>query len=388
MLIVLCCAKFSGIHPSRLRRMAHVSTLSYLRLASFLAATLLIDLINSYLPVLMIGHCIDDPNLLASATMGNLIFNIFFLSTSYGLASGLDTLLSQQHGQDEALNTTLDTTRSKAHIFWTVISLVVVGIPTALICFFAGSVLKMLGQPSMLVGNAGKFARVLILACGLPLIVRTVQGKILATTGTPCLPLIGTLVGTVSQILMLWVVFGTDCNANANATGSGTPNDLPFFFNWLGWTDKELFLGAALGKAAYAFCSSLSVGIILVATSNPLCPMGCCVRCGPHYGKDNDYRDETINRETALLSPIVLETNILNTQNNDAPPPSPPPPPPPPPMAGFFLVLSLAVPSMLAMIGEWWSAEIRTLVAGWLPHAPNNEAASKIPPSSVALLYM
>ena len=34
---------------------------------------------------------------------------------------------------------------------------------------------------------------------------------------------------------------------------------------------------------------------------------------------------------------------------------------------GLCLVASLAIPSMLSMIAEWWAAEFRQLLAGWLP---------------------
>ena len=336
----------------------------YLRLAGFLAATLLLDLINSYAPVFIVGHCFVDPNILASVTMGNLVFNVLFLSTTYGICSGLDTLLSQEHGKD---NSSHD---GRAHVQWTTVTLCIVGLPLYLTCLYATSVLGAFGQPPSLIANAGKFTRVLALACGAPLVIRTVQGKVLATTGVPWLPFVGTAIGTACQAFMLWFIFGSRCGGNDHLTAV---RELPFFFKWFQWGEQDLFLGAAIGQATYAWSSIVFVGVYLIVTRNRTCPCGCCVRC-------TSKSRQTGNEQHALSSLLLPEheesggekciesaesvESVENVENvNNGPAPTAPTTP----TAGFAMVLKLAIPSMLAMVGEWWSAEMRTIVAGWLP---------------------
>ena len=42
-------------------------------------------------------------------------------------------------------------------------------------------------------------------------------------------------------------------------------------------------------------------------------------------------------------------------------------------------VASLAVPTMLSMIAEWWAAEFRALIAGWLPGPNVSPSAAALP---------
>eukprot|EP01051_Picozoa_sp_SAG22_P014473 SAG22_NODE_1761_length_3632_cov_33.614492_4_plen_83_part_00 len=54
--------------------------------------------------------------------------------------------------------------------------------------------------------------------------------------------------------------------------GVGTvPRPLRWAF---GWGPPDLYLGAALGKAAYAVGSAGFTGIYLICSRNPVCPLG------------------------------------------------------------------------------------------------------------------
>jgi hypothetical protein len=48
-------------------------------------------------------------------------------------------------------------------------------------------------------------------------------------------------------------------------------------------------------------------------------------------------------------------------------------------MGRWAQVASLAVPAMLSMVAEWWAAEFRALIAGWLPGPNVRPAAAAFP---------
>ena len=151
-------------------------------MAALITGTMLIDLCNSYAAVAVVGHAFASrPEILAAVSVGTMLFNICLLSTSYGIASGLDTLLSQAHGavlnaqQGSAVGTDHP---GRAHVRWTVLILLLAWLPLGLFCMFSAPVLRSIGQPTDIAANAGLWARVLTLSSGAALVCRTVQGKI------------------------------------------------------------------------------------------------------------------------------------------------------------------------------------------------------------------
>ena len=65
-------------------------------------------------------------------------------------------------------------------------------------------------------------------------------------------PLLGTLLGSLAQGAALYAMFGR--GGGLAAAAGRAP------FVWLGWGPEELFLGAALGKAAYSLTSAAVTG--------------------------------------------------------------------------------------------------------------------------------
>jgi Na+-driven multidrug efflux pump len=136
---------------------------AYLRMAAVITATLLVDLTNSYAAVAVVGHAFpNDPAILAGVSVGNMLFNICLLSTSYGLASGLDTLLSQAHGAFCSLPFAARAGRphpGRTHVQGTCLLLLLGWVPLAALCIFSGPVLHFLGQPHEVAEKAGAYAR-------------------------------------------------------------------------------------------------------------------------------------------------------------------------------------------------------------------------------------
>eukprot|EP01051_Picozoa_sp_SAG22_P014474 SAG22_NODE_1761_length_3632_cov_33.614492_5_plen_217_part_00 len=155
-------------------------------MASRISATMLVDLCNSYAALVVVGH-LYDATTFAGVAVGNMVFNICLLSASYGLAAGLDTLLSQAHGA--WARQPLERRREqphpgRVHVFWTVLLLVAAGVPLASLCIFSAAILAAIGQPAALVGVAGRFAAVLTASAGAALVCRTVQGKVMIGLST------------------------------------------------------------------------------------------------------------------------------------------------------------------------------------------------------------
>jgi len=55
--------------------------------------------------------------------------------------------------------------------------------------------------------GAGRFARVITVSAGLPLVCRTVQGKIINTARVTWPPLVGSIAGSVAHALFLWAFY-------------------------------------------------------------------------------------------------------------------------------------------------------------------------------------
>ena len=286
---------------------------AYLRLAAVITSTLLIDLANSYAAVAVVGHVFaDEPAVLvrqlscihniivetsfaayqavntmqwnfpqAGVSVGNMLFNICLLSTSYGMASGLDTLLSQAHGAFASLPIATQAVRphpGRAYVRWTCMLLVVGWLPLAAPCIWSGPVLHFLGQPHEVAERAGSFARVLTFASGPALVTRTIQCKILNCCGGITWPsLVGSLCGSLANMLVLLACF------HGGGSESGSSSAFQWIAPKLGMSpaSSNRFLGAALAKGAYAVTAASVTGSYMIATRNPICPFGCCCGCHP-----------------------------------------------------------------------------------------------------------
>lgn len=381
-------------------------------MAAMIICTLLIDLCNSSACIVVAGRVFaDNPEILAGVTVGSMLFNICLLSTSYGMASGLDTLLAQAHGavQAEAKRREYSwpgrTTSARAlphpgrsHVRWTVLLLVLVWVPLASLCFFSEYILKAVGQPEEVSLRAGSFARVLTVAAGVPLVCRTVQGKIINTARVTWPPLLGSLVGSVAHGVFLYMLYAdmdTDtplspahgsANSASNDFGSGSAL-FDKIAPALGWKHEDAFLGAALGRAVYAIFSVTVTGLYLVLSSNKICPTGCCVSCSnggtsahdiatPLRSPTSDYTASDELRPDVTSSP--LRSRSFNGDRNGSAARGR--------TAELCVVASLAVPSMLSMVAEWWASEFRGLIAGWI-HSTSPPVATIMAANGVVFMF-
>ena len=132
---------------------------SYLKMAANIIATMALDLCNSSACIAISGHVFAaEPEVLAAVSVGSMLFNICLLSTSYGMASGLDTLLSQAHGAVQAAEAAggaaLASHPGRAHVRWTALLLLLVWLPLGTLCVVSGPVLRALGQPDAVADRA------------------------------------------------------------------------------------------------------------------------------------------------------------------------------------------------------------------------------------------
>lgn len=381
-----------------------------LRLALPIMAQLLLDLCNSYAPLVVVGHFIKDPDVLAGAAIGNMVFNLSALSVCYGLASGLQTLLAQSHGAMDGA-AALDRARRRSeekqlddedvgfrpfyerdspvigpsssslapaspdggltrstqsasawgsedehpgrdHLRYMVWTMSVIMVPLLAICMCAEPILRMLGQPESIVGVAGHTAQTLAIGCLVPSVARNLQGQVLNSTGVGWPVALGTLVGSVAQALSILILF----------VWVEKPMSRPPF-SWFGLRDDQLYIAAMVGEACYAIAATLTTGIYLVMTRNPVCPLGCIVcptrRClrscrpGPEPAGRPSLAGASLN-----AAPLLGDT--VGSSSNQAGGTLFP--------SKLRLLLSLAIPSMLMAISEWWSFEFLALIAGRLPH--------------------
>ena len=396
--------------------------LSFTKLAVPIAFSFLLDLLNSYAPLVIVGRGVGfTHNDLAAVALGNLVFNLGILSIAYGITSGLNTLLAQAHGAWEvsqaaaataAAAATLEkesaleaplldeqrqrTSSSSFHqmlesnfesnfesnlrasslrshsgpgfIRWTVLLLCIAGVPLAALCLFSGQLLGLVGQPAAIAPRAGRYTVVLLCTCGVPSIMRTLQGKVLNTARAPWPAVLGIVLGTLANALtqLYFFYFQRD------------QWDARWPFPQLGWTRQdEAYLAAALGKAAYATAAAAVTGSYLILSRNVICPLGCCptpgLCSGRHAAPESGERERYGGVQArggdsagggAAGSDVAAEGGggggsgggALRRKLANA-------------AAVPCLVLSLAVPSMLMMIAEWWSFELLALFAGWLPTA-------------------
>ena len=407
-----------GNHPNFGCRSC-LPSLAYLRMAVLIIGTMTVDLCNSSACVAVAGQIfVDDPEILAAVTVGSMLFNICLLSTSYGMASGLDTLLSQAHGAVQAEKQRREHSwpgaahdnapphPGRAHVRWTVLLLILVWVPLGTLCIFSSPVLKAVGQPAGVSERAGRFAQVLTVSAGVPLVCRTVQGKIINSARITWPPLLGSLAGSLAHALFLYALYsGLDTDLPADSSGSagidaaaGSSGSALFdkINPLLGWSHDDAYLGAALGRAVYAVTSTVVTGLYLVLSRNAICPTGCCVSCGGgsggggksasssslggiHVGRDRRQRFDSIRSDsteldTPLTSPVMddrIDVTASPIHSNSATSSASSSSSSPPGRgrdhaAGLCVVASLAIPSMLSMVAEWWAAEFRALIAGWV----------------------
>ena len=380
----------------------------FLRMAGMIICTLLIDLCNSSACIAVAGRIFaDDPHILAGVSVGSMVFNICLLSTSYGIASGLDTLLAQAHGAVEADEIARSRERlwpgagvsprpphpGRSHVRWTVLLLFLVWVPLGAMCFFANSILTALGQPVEVSRRAGSFARVLTVAAGVPLVCRTVQGKIINTARVTWPPLLGSCAGSVAHAWFLYALYAhfdtddslpSDGDSSTSASSDFGSGSALFdrIAHTLRWGHGDAYLGAALGRAVYAVTSVVVTGLYLVLSCNPICPTGCCISCGGDSAggyKQTTRRILGATRSGPRHDVYTPLTSPASDLHNDQPDVTSSPirarsfnddggrlPARGAGPGGLCVVASLAVPSMLSMVAEWWASEFRGLIAGWI----------------------
>jgi len=95
---------------------------------------------------------LHDSEILGGVGMGSMLFNILGLSLGCGLASGLDTLVSQSNGAE-------DYRRSGAYLQRAVVVCSSVCVPSAVILFFTEDILNAIGQTPGVSKQAGDYVR-------------------------------------------------------------------------------------------------------------------------------------------------------------------------------------------------------------------------------------
>ena len=334
----------------------------HLRLALPIAGGLVLDLANSYAPIIVAGHYFDAETL-AAVALGNMVFNLAGLSICYGLASALDTLLAQAHGAVASPRNAADSSEpqrsppqhpGRAHLRWTALVLVAAAIPLAAICLFSGELLTALGQPRRVAAKAGRITQVLFFGSGFTCVTRTVQSKVLNTAREKWPPAVGTAVGSLCQLA--WLL---------HFLRGGRLDTAPFPYA----RDGEAYLGCVLGKVCYSWGAAAFTGLYLVATRNKVCPLGCAV-C-PRWRRGR-RRWAAGDREQPLLLAAAASTSepIGHAVIEEAAPRKERVP------AGARLVCALAWPSLGWTLAEWWSFECLALMAGWLPKAEATESVA------------
>ena len=93
----------------------------------------------------------------------------------------------------------------------------------------------------------------------------------------------------------------------------------------LDWSDQDKWLGVALGRATYASVAAACTGVYLVLSRNDICPLGCCIGGGSCLKR-------RAQREALLPSESKERQGC----------------------SSMLAVMSLALPSMLSLIAEWY----------------------------------
>ncbi|OEL20673.1 Protein DETOXIFICATION 14 [Dichanthelium oligosanthes] len=126
------------------------------RLASLAApmiAVALLQLTMQLISTVMVGHLGEVP--LAGAAIANSLTNVSGFSVLMGLASGLETICGQAYGAEQYHKLALFTYRS-------IIVLLVVSVPIAIIWVFIPDLLPLIGQDPQIASEAGRYALWLI----------------------------------------------------------------------------------------------------------------------------------------------------------------------------------------------------------------------------------
>jgi hypothetical protein len=223
---------------------------------------------------------------------------------------------------------------------------------------------------------ANAYAHVLFWTTLLPTMAFYLQSQVLNTRRQPRVPLIATIIGTLTQIIFaLYFMRGFEPEA-LNVT------DLP-----LG--NQSSYLGAAVARCAGSVIMVVIVGSYMILSRDQICPFGClCCGKGTLSRWRTGFQNMTTSATTAATKATKsVATNIADEQprdhdshddgngRNDSRDSSHKPEPEPPKLevhfwawkGGFQMLLSLCGPSMLLMISEWWGFEALALMAGNLP---------------------
>ncbi len=202
---------------------------------------------------------------------------------------------------------------------------------------------------------ATTFAHVLFVSTLLPCMAFYLQQQVLNTRRHSLVPLVSTIVGTATNVVLSLYFLRGFTSEPLNAT------DLP-----LG--NHSSYLGAAIARGASSVVMVIITGAYMILSRDQICPFGCLC-CAPtvrrrrrggrrdkknhrHHGEgdgsegsDDDNDDES---EPELLP--EAEQNFWAWEG------------------GFQLLLALCGPSMLLMISEWWGFEALAIMAGNLPN--------------------
>ena len=408
---------------------------SFASMSLGVVGTLLLDLLNSYAGLAAVGHYStpsstngsapgdgtnsssvgEDGSLLAAVALGTMTFNICLLSTTYGLASALDTLLPAAHTQwssgGSKAHPPPHAHTGRTHVRWTVAVLLLAGLPLGAICVCGPSVLRALGQPPVLADTAGRFSRVLALAAAPPLVLLTVQRKVVNATGVSWPTLVGSLLGTAAQVAWLYAAFWEGEISGNGELGPG----LRGLFMLLGLDPRtDRYLAAALGKAVYGATSATFAAGYLIARRDAVCPLGCCPSGGCARRQRRGWEGKGDSLSDSLSEKMLVSVVVGEEQRDDGrgadldwleqrsrlvdDEAARPLPGGASSVQGsttergtldnkdrastrstssmnsstylkrrLWVVVALAVPSMASMIAEWWSAELRALLCGVLP---------------------
>jgi MATE family multidrug resistance protein len=118
-----------------------------------ITATFVLEIVPSLVSVLLVGHLGKD--YLDASSLANMFSNVTGLSVCLGMATGLDTLVSQAHGAQESKKVGIYLQRA-------LLVQLIVFVPIVLVNFFTADILKLAQQPADVSDLAGRFARYML----------------------------------------------------------------------------------------------------------------------------------------------------------------------------------------------------------------------------------
>ncbi|CAI2367045.1 unnamed protein product [Moneuplotes crassus] len=117
-------------------------------------AGLLFETLIEVINLIFIGN-LNDPTLMAGLGLGTLMINVIGISISTGLCGGIDTLVSQCHGQKNYYRCGVNLNRCR-------VLMLLVFIPQAVIFFYTDKILEAVGQDPKVSEAALDYTKVLI----------------------------------------------------------------------------------------------------------------------------------------------------------------------------------------------------------------------------------